>query len=64
MAQASALTVIHKSASMLRAVMHFVTLRRTLKIGRRASRTACDAERRTIVKRFFTAMALTTQSAT
>ncbi|AYL16637.1 DUF1534 domain-containing protein [Pseudomonas syringae pv. actinidiae] len=24
-------------------------LRRTLKIGRRASRTACDAERRTIV---------------
>ncbi|WP_221034759.1 hypothetical protein, partial [Pseudomonas syringae] len=25
-------------------------LRRTLKIGRRASRTACDAERRTIIE--------------
>ncbi|TES60808.1 DUF1534 domain-containing protein [Pseudomonas syringae pv. tomato] len=25
-------------------------MRRTLKIGRRASRTACDAERRTIVE--------------
>ncbi|NVL36062.1 DUF1534 domain-containing protein [Pseudomonas syringae pv. actinidiae] len=43
--------------------MHFVTLRvtslrRRLKIGRRASRTACDAERRTIVeKRFRLAMA-------
>ncbi|MCF5245497.1 DUF1534 domain-containing protein [Pseudomonas syringae] len=36
--------------------MHFVTLRvtslrRRLKIGRRASRTACDAERRTIVEK-------------
>ncbi|QHE97584.1 DUF1534 domain-containing protein [Pseudomonas syringae pv. maculicola str. ES4326] len=43
-------------------------LHRTLKIGRRASRTACDAERRTIVGMllmcFSTMMALTTQSAT
>ncbi|KAA8716063.1 DUF1534 domain-containing protein [Pseudomonas cannabina] len=52
---------------------HFMTLRVTdlhctLKIGRRASRTACDAERRTIVGMllicFSTMMALTTQSAT
>ncbi|ARA83702.1 hypothetical protein B5U27_00420 [Pseudomonas amygdali pv. lachrymans] len=28
---------------------HKSALRRTLKSGRRASRTACDAERRTIV---------------
>ncbi|QHE96928.1 DUF1534 domain-containing protein [Pseudomonas syringae pv. maculicola str. ES4326] len=28
-------------------------LHRTLKIGRRASRTACDAERRTIVEALF-----------
>ncbi|RMU11175.1 hypothetical protein ALP36_102989 [Pseudomonas syringae pv. coriandricola] len=34
-----------------RCVTHHVTdLRRTLKIRRRASRTACDAERRTIVE--------------
>ncbi|POQ09889.1 hypothetical protein CXB40_02120 [Pseudomonas syringae pv. avii] len=29
--------------------LHVTDLRRTFKIGRRASRTACDAERRTIV---------------
>ncbi|NAT01181.1 hypothetical protein CVE27_06260 [Pseudomonas syringae pv. actinidiae] len=37
----------------------------TLKRGRRASRTACDAERRTIVeKTLFNAISLTTQGAT
>ncbi|KAA8719228.1 DUF1534 domain-containing protein [Pseudomonas cannabina] len=39
-------------------------LHRTLKIGRRASRTACDAERRTIIEALFITMALTTQIAT
>ncbi|QDW00053.1 DUF1534 domain-containing protein [Pseudomonas sp. KBS0707] len=32
------------------ALRHRYALRRTLKIGRRASRTACDAERRTMIK--------------
>ncbi len=32
------------------ALRHRSALRRTLKIGRRASRTACDAERRTMIK--------------
>ncbi|OZI83383.1 hypothetical protein CFN58_31595 [Pseudomonas avellanae] len=37
------------------ALRHRFALRRALKIGRRASRTACDAERRTIVRlSFFT----------